>query len=73
MVLELAHLSRQLHALRNSRKQLQNIDVNHRARIDPQTGRFFDLFGIEKNHSFGDDPPSPPERAPVAQPGSVAD
>jgi len=39
---------------RDFRKQLQDIDLNHSTRIDPNTGRFTDSFGIEPEGSGRD-------------------
>jgi outer membrane receptor protein involved in Fe transport len=41
---------------RDYKRQLQDIDVNHSTRIDPLTGRFKDVFGLEDSPiGFGDE------------------
>ena len=52
---------------RDFRQQLQDVDLNHNTRIDPETGRFADDFGIEYKPG-GDEGRARAERQPDGKP-----
>ncbi|HEV8374926.1 MAG TPA: hypothetical protein VGR38_01695, partial [Candidatus Polarisedimenticolia bacterium] len=54
---------------RDYRHQLQNVDLNHNTRIDPETGRFVDNFGLElQPGGFGEESTARPTRAADGKP-----